>query len=55
MSVIIVDLEPEAKVTILTLRGDEYVLETETRAAQTLTASQSFTISFDPGSLNELE
>lgn len=28
----IVDLEPEAKVTVLALHGDEYVLETETRA-----------------------
>jgi Uma2 family endonuclease len=51
----IVDLEPEAKVTILTLRRDEYVLETEIRAGQTLTASQPFTISFDPGSLTEVE
>jgi Putative restriction endonuclease len=51
----IVDLEPEAKVTILTLRGDEYVLETEIRAGHTLTASQPFAISFDPGSLTELE
>jgi Uma2 family endonuclease len=51
----IVDLEPEAKVTILTLRGDEYVLETEIRAGHTLTTSQPYAISFDPGTLAELE
>jgi len=51
----IVDLEPEAKVTILTLRGEEYVLGTEIRAGHTLTASQPYTISFDPGTLTELE
>jgi Uma2 family endonuclease len=51
----IVDLEPEAKVTILTLHGDEYVLEAEIREGHTLTVSQPFAISFDPGSLNELE
>ena len=51
----IVDLEPEAKVTILTLRDGEYVLDAEVRAGHTLTASQPFVISFDPGSLAELE
>jgi Uma2 family endonuclease len=51
----IVDLEPEAKVTILTLHGDGYVLDAEIREGHTLTVSQPFTISFDPGSLNELE
>ena len=50
----IVDLEPEAKVTILTLRGEEYVLETDVRAGHTLDASQPYTISFDPGTLIEL-
>ena len=49
------DLEPEAKVTILTLRGEEYVLGTEIRAGHTLTASQPYTISFDPGTLTALE
>ena len=51
----IVDLEPQAKVTILTLRGEEYVLEAEIRAGHTLTASQPYTISFDPGILTELD
>ena len=51
----IVDLEPEAKVTVLTLRGDEYSLDAEIRAGNTLTTSQPFQISFDPGSLTELE
>jgi Uma2 family endonuclease len=51
----IVDLEPEAKITILTLRGHEYALDAEIRAGHTLTASQPFAISFDPGTLTELE
>jgi Uma2 family endonuclease len=51
----IVDLEPEAKVTILTLQGDDYILDAEIREGHTLTASQPFAISFDPGSLNELD
>jgi Uma2 family endonuclease len=51
----IVDLEPEAKVTMLALRDDEYALEGEIRAGHTLTANQPFAISFDPGSLTELE
>ena len=51
----IVDLEPEAKITILTLRGDEYALTAEIRAGQALTASEPFTISFDPRTLTELE
>ncbi|HUY44434.1 MAG TPA: Uma2 family endonuclease [Streptosporangiaceae bacterium] len=51
----IVDLEPEVKITILTLHDGEYILATEIRAGHALTASQPFTISFDPGSLTELE
>jgi hypothetical protein len=51
----IVDLEPEPKVTILALHAGEYVLDTGTRAGQVLTVSRPFTISFDPGSLTELE
>ena len=51
----IVDLEPEAKITILTLRGDEYALTAEIPAGHTLTASEPFTVSFDPGTLTELE
>ena len=51
----IVDLEPEAKITILTLRGDEYALTAEIRAGHPLTASEPFTISFDPCILTELE
>jgi Uma2 family endonuclease len=50
----IVDLEPEAKVTILALHDGDYVLEAEIRAGHALTASQPFAISFDPGSLTEL-
>ena len=51
----IVDLEPEPKVTILTLHGEEYALETEIRAGHTLDASQPYTIRFDPGTLTELD
>ena len=51
----IVDLEPGAKVTILTLRGEEYSLEAEIRAGHMLTTSQPFTISFDPAALTELD
>jgi Uma2 family endonuclease len=51
----IVDLEPEAKITILTLRGGEYRLTAEIRAGHTLTASEPFAVSFAPGTLAELE
>jgi Uma2 family endonuclease len=51
----IVDLEPEVKVTILALRDGEYVRDAEIRAGHALSASQPFAISFDPGSLTELE
>ncbi len=51
----IVDLEPETKVTILTLHSDEYVLDTEIRAGRTLTVGRPYAISFDPGTLTELE
>jgi Uma2 family endonuclease len=51
----IVDLEPEVKVTILTLHGGEYVLDADIRAGHTLATSQPFVISFDPGSIAELE
>jgi Uma2 family endonuclease len=44
----IVDLEPEVKVTILTLHGGEYVLDADIRAGHPLTTSQPFVISFDP-------
>jgi Uma2 family endonuclease len=51
----IIDLEPEVKIAILTLHDGEYVLGAEIRAGHALTTSQPFTISFDPGSLTELE
>lgn len=49
----IVDLEPEAKITILTPCGQEYALEVEIRAGHTLTVSQPFALSLDPLSLTE--
>ena len=51
----IVDLEPEVKITILTLHDGEYVLNAEVRAGHALRTSQPFAISFDPASLTELE
>lgn len=51
----IVDLEPEVKITILTLRDGQYVLGAGIRTGHTLRTSQPFVISFDPGSLTELE
>jgi Uma2 family endonuclease len=51
----IVDLEPEPKVTVLALRDGAYALEAEIRAGHLLTVSQPFDISFDPGSLIELD
>jgi len=51
----IVDLEPEPKVTILRLHDRDYVLDAEIRAGHALTASEPFAISFDPGSLTQLD
>jgi Uma2 family endonuclease len=51
----IVDLEPEVKITILALHDEDYVLEAEIRAGDTLTASQPFAMSFDPRSLTDLD
>jgi Uma2 family endonuclease len=51
----IVDLEPEAKVTVLSLREGRYALDTEIRAGRLLTTDQPYAISFDPRSLTELE
>ena len=49
----IVDLEGEARITILSLRGQEYALEVEIRAGHTLTVSQPFALSLDPLYLTE--
>ena len=51
----IVDLEPEPRVTVLALRDGAYALESEIRAGHLLTVSEPFEISFDPGSLTQLE
>lgn len=51
----IIDLEPEPKITILTLNGSEYTLDTEVRAGQVLTISQPFPVSFDPAALTDLD
>lgn len=51
----IIDLEPEPKITILTLDGSEYTLDAEIRAGQVLTVSQPFPVSFDPAALTELD
>ncbi len=44
---------PEAKITILTLRGEEYALEVEIRAGHTLAVSQPFALRLDPVSFTE--
>lgn len=51
----IVDLEPEAKITVLALSGGEYVLEAEVRAGHQLTVARPFPVGFDPDSLTRLE
>ena len=51
----IIDLEPEPKITIVTLHGSNYVLDSEVRAGHILTASQPYLISFDPAALTELD
>jgi Uma2 family endonuclease len=44
----IVDLQPEAKVTVLALCDGAYTLDAEIRVGHLLTASQPFEIVFDP-------
>lgn len=51
----IVDLEPEVKITVLALRGEEYVLDGEVRAGHVLASDQPFALSFDPAALTELD
>ncbi len=51
----IIDLEPEVKITILTLTGSEYTLDAEIRAGHPLRASQPFPANFDPAALTELD
>ena len=51
----IIDLEPEVKITILTLDDSEYVLDAEARAGHTLVVSEPFPVSFDPAALTELD
>jgi Uma2 family endonuclease len=51
----IVDLEPEAKITILALHDGDYVLDAEVRAGHILSASQPFAVSLDPAALGELD
>jgi hypothetical protein len=49
-----VELEPSPKVTVLTLHGGGYVLESEVRAGHALAVTQPFAVSFDPAGLAEL-
>jgi Uma2 family endonuclease len=51
----IVDLEPEPKITVLALRGPEYILEAEVPAGHDLVVNQPYPISLDPISLTTLE
>jgi Uma2 family endonuclease len=51
----IIDLEPEAKVIMLELAGNEYRIVDEAKAGQTVSIDHPYPISFDPGWLTELE
>jgi Uma2 family endonuclease len=51
----IIDLEPEAKVIMLELAGNEYRIVDEAKAGQTVSIDDPYPISFDPGWLTELE
>ena len=51
----IVELEPDPKVTVLSLSDGSYVLDTEARAGHMLSVSEPFEVTFDPGALAEFE
>ncbi len=51
----IVDLEPEPKVAVFHLHDGSYALGAEVRAGQRVDVAQPFAVSFDPGSLTELD
>jgi Uma2 family endonuclease len=51
----IVELEPEPKVTVLTLRGDTYSVSAEARAGRILSVDEPYLIRFDPADLGELD
>lgn len=51
----IVELDPDPKVTVLTLGEGGYVLDTEVRAGRLLSVTEPFPVSFDPVALTELD
>lgn len=51
----IVELDPDAKVTVLSLREDTYELAAEVRAGHVVSVQEPFPVSFDPVALTELD
>lgn len=51
----IVELDPEPKITVLTLAEGAYVLDAEVRAGHVLNVTDPFPVSFDPATLTELD
>jgi Uma2 family endonuclease len=51
----IIELEPDPKVTVLTLGDGAYVLDAEVRAGHVLSVTDPFPVSFDPVALTQLD
>ena len=51
----IVELDPDPKVTVLSLGEDAYKLAAEVRAGHVLSVKEPFVVSFDPVALTELD
>ena len=51
----IIELDPDLKVTVLSLGEDAYELATEVRAGHGLSVDEPFPVSFDPVVLTELD
>ena len=51
----IIELDPDPKVTVLSLREDAYELAAEVRAGHMLSVGEPFPVSFDPVALTELD
>jgi len=51
----IIELDPDPKVTVLSLGDDAYELVAEVRAGHVLNVREPFPVSFDPVALTELD
>ena len=51
----IIELDPDPKVTVLSLGEDAYELAAEVRAGHVLSVQEPFLVSFDPVALTELD